>query len=100
MYRNIRLDGKKQNRPSASALSYDPQRDNAPRVTASGSGKIAEQIVEIARLHRISVHEDAVLSAALAMVNLGDEIPAELYLVVAEVLAYIYRVAEQKKRAG
>jgi flagellar biosynthesis protein len=61
-------------------------------VLASGQRKLAEQILAEARKHNIPVHEDPELSLALAGVNLGDEIPAELYAVVAEVLAYIYRV--------
>lgn len=76
----------------ATALRYDPEQDSAPRVVASGQRKVAEQILSEARKHNIPVHEDPALTAALAAVNLGAEIPAELYLVVAEVLAYVYRV--------
>ena len=76
----------------AAALQYDPDQGGAPRVVASGQRKIAEQILAEARKHNIPIHEDPALTAALASVNLGDEIPPELYLVVAEVLAYVYRV--------
>jgi flagellar biosynthesis protein len=76
----------------AAALRYDPEKDGAPRVIASGQRKVAEQILSEARKHNIPVHEDPALAAALATVNLGAEIPPELYLVVAEVLAYVYRV--------
>jgi flagellar biosynthesis protein len=79
----------------ATALSYDPQQGGAPRVVASGQRKIAEQILAEARKHNIPVYEDPALTAALASVNLGAEIPEELYLVVAEVLAYIYRVSNK-----
>lgn len=78
----------------ATALQYDPAEDNAPRVVASGQRKIAEQILAEARKHNIPIHEDYELTAALATVNLGDEIPPELYPVIAEVLAYIYRIAK------
>jgi flagellar biosynthesis protein len=80
----------------AAALKYDPEQDGAPRVVASGQRKIAEQILAEARKHNIPVHEDPALTAALASVDLGAEIPQELYLVVAEVLAYIYRVSDNK----
>jgi FlhB-like protein len=76
----------------ATALRYDPDQDSAPRVVASGQRKVAEQILSEARKHNIPVRVDPALTAALASVNLGAEIPAELYLVVAEVLAYVYRV--------
>uniref|UniRef100_A0A7C4Q3P8 Flagellar biosynthesis n=1 Tax=Bellilinea caldifistulae TaxID=360411 RepID=A0A7C4Q3P8_9CHLR len=81
---------------TAAALTYDPQTDQAPRVVASGRGKIAEQIVALAQQYQVPVYEDAELSAALALVNLDEEIPPELYLVVAEVLAYIYRVMHRR----
>ncbi len=78
----------------ATALHYDPEKRGAPRVIASGQRKVAEQILAEARKHNISIYEDAALTAALSSVNLGEEIPAELYRVVAEVLAYIYRVTD------
>lgn len=78
----------------ATALHYDPKQGGAPRVVASGQRKVAEQILAEAKKHNISIYEDAALTAALSSVNLGEEIPAELYRVVAEVLAYIYRVTD------
>jgi flagellar biosynthesis protein len=79
----------------ATALQYDAGIDNAPKVIASGQRKVAEQILAEARKYNIPIHEDPVLTAALASVNLGEEIPVELYQVVAEVLAYIYRVTSK-----
>ncbi len=79
----------------ATALQYDSKMGGAPRVIASGQRKIAEQILAEARKHNISIYEDPALTAALSSVNLGEEIPAELYQVVAEVLAYIYRVTDK-----
>jgi flagellar biosynthesis protein len=79
--------------PAAAALQYDPSQAGAPKVVAQGRGKIAEQILELARQHNIPVYADPALCSLLTAVNLGDEIPPELYQVVAEVLAYIYRVA-------
>jgi len=80
------------NRPQAVALGYDAAKDEAPRVLASGEGLVAERIIEIATAHGIPIREDAVLTAALATVDLDTTIPPQLYSVVAEVLAYVYRV--------
>jgi flagellar biosynthesis protein len=76
----------------ATALRYDPESGGAPRVVASGQRKVAEQILAEARKHQIAIVEDAALTAALASLDIGEEIPEELYQVVAEVLAYVYRV--------
>lgn len=81
---------------SATALQYDREAGGAPRVVASGQRKVAEQILAEARKHNIAIYEDTALTAALSTVNLGDEIPPELYEVVAQVLAYIYRVTERR----
>lgn len=72
----------------AIALNYDGQ--NAPRVTATGKGDWAERIIEIAEEHRVPLHTDPALARVLAEVPLGDEIPRELYLAVAEVIAFAY----------
>lgn len=81
---------------TATALQYRTEADNAPRVVASGQRKVAEQILAEARKHNIAIYEDTALSLALSAVNLGEEIPPELYQVVAQVLAYIYRVSERR----
>ncbi len=82
----------------AVALGYDPDRDDAPRVLASGQGSLAERIVSLAHQHHIPLREDPELARALASVEIGAVIPPELYLVVAEVLAYVYRV--RRRLAG
>jgi flagellar biosynthesis protein len=79
----------------AVALGYDPEHDAAPRVLASGRGAVAEQIISLARKHQIPIHDDPLLTAALANVNVDQLIPPELYAVVAEVLAYIYRITQK-----
>ncbi len=72
----------------AIALQYDGQ--GAPRITASGGGLIAEQMIDIAQEHEVPLHEDPLLAAALSQVPIGDEIPENLYIAVAEVLAFVY----------
>jgi flagellar biosynthesis protein len=83
-------------RKQAIALGYDQAQDAAPRVLAAGQGVIAEQILAAARQNGIPIREDPVLASALAGVDIGSEIPPELYRVVAEVLAYVYRVGGKK----
>jgi flagellar biosynthesis protein len=79
--------------PVATALQFNPEKDNAPRIVATGKGKTAEKILSLAKENNVPVYDDPVLAVALSTVKLGDEIPPELYLVVAEVLAYLYRVS-------
>lgn len=79
----------------AAALGYDAEKDKAPTVLALGKGKLAEKIIEIARLHGVPVHEDQNLVELLSHVQVGQEIPAELYMVVAQVLAFIYQIDEE-----
>jgi flagellar biosynthesis protein len=78
-------------RPTAVALRYRREDDVAPRVTAAGSGPVAERILELARQEGIPLRQDPQLVAALAALDLGAMIPPELYDVIAEVLAWAYR---------
>ena len=71
----------------AVALHYD--KTGAPRVTAKGKGSIGARIIEVARENNIPIEENEVLAGALANVEIGDEIPTELYKAVAEVLAFV-----------
>jgi flagellar biosynthesis protein len=77
----------------AVALHYD--RSGAPRVVAKGRGSIGARIVEIARAHDIPIEENEVLAGALSNVELGEEIPAELYKAVAEVLIFVLRLSRR-----
>lgn len=78
----------------AVALRYEGR--GAPRVTAKGEGSVAERILALAQEHDIPLHEDAELVGLLARLDLGDEIPASLYIAVAEVLAFAYRLSGKK----
>jgi flagellar biosynthesis protein len=75
----------------AVALHYD--KKGAPRVVAKGRGTLGEKIIEIARENDIPIQENEVLAGALSNVELGDEIPAELYKGVAEVLIFVMRLS-------
>ena len=82
-----------QARKLAVALHYD--RSGAPRVIAKGRGSIGAKIIEVARAHDIPIEENEVLAGALSNVEIGDEIPAELYKAVAEVLIFVLRLSGQ-----
>jgi flagellar biosynthesis protein len=84
----------KDERSLAVALKYAPG-DSAPRVVARGRGLIAEEIIARAHEHGVYVHESPELVALLQQLDLDEHIPATLYVVVAELLAWIYQV-EQK----
>jgi len=75
----------------AVALHYD--HVGAPRVVAKGKGAIGAKIIEVAKQHEIPIEENEVLAGALSHVELGDEIPEELYKAVAEVLAFVLRLS-------
>ena len=77
----------------AVALHYD--RTGAPRVVAKGRGSLGEKIIEVARANNIPIEENEVLAGALSHVELGDEIPAELYKAVAEVLVFVLRLTKR-----
>ncbi len=77
----------------AMALKYDPQMNTAPKVLAKGSELIAQQIIEIAEQFGIPIVENIPLARALfRLVRVNQEIPAELYRAVAEVLLFIYQL--------
>lgn len=76
---------------SAVALRYRREDDPAPRITAAGSGPIADRILEIARELDLPLREDPDLIQALGLLDLNALIPPELYDVIAEVLAWAYR---------
>jgi len=75
----------------AVALQYDGK--NAPKVTAKGEGFTAEQILAIAEKHGIPLQNEPELARILAQIPLGDEIPQELYIAVAEVIAFAYFIS-------
>jgi len=81
----------------AAALKYKASEDNAPRMIAKGKGRIAERIIELAKENNIPVREDPDLVEALLKLEINQYIPEELYKVVAEILAFIYRMSNKYK---
>lgn len=82
----------------AVALRYLPGEDSAPVLLAKGKGYLAERIIEVARENGIYVHPDRALVELLMEVEVSDQIPPQLYRVVAKVLAMVYRVNERLKQ--
>lgn len=83
-----------EHRALAVALKYAPGA-SAPTVVAKGRGLIAEEIISRAHEHGIFVHESPELVALLSQVNLDDQIPPQLYVAVAELLAWIYQIERE-----
>ena len=73
----------------AAALQYDPEASGAPVLAAFGEGHVADKIVETAVKSGVPLYPDKELAAVLAQLSVGDEIPAELYEVVAKVMLFI-----------
>jgi flagellar biosynthesis protein len=76
----------------AVALTYGKNQGGAPKVVAKGRGMIAQAIIERAKQHDIYVHESGDLVGLLMQVELDQEIPPQLYLAVAELLAWLYQL--------
>ena len=81
----------------AVAILYDDTPSAAPKVIASGKGSIAEKIIETAEEAGIHIQQDPNLVELLSKVDIGEEIPVELYQTVAEVLAFVYKVNNKFK---
>lgn len=79
----------------AAALRYDKDKENAPVLIAKGSGRLAEKIIETANRENIPVIENKALTDILDKLDIYEEIPQELYKVVAQLFAFIYRLNEK-----
>ncbi len=79
----------------AAALRYEQGKQKAPAVVARGSGIVAEKIIEVAKSHGIPLQENPELVQVLIRLEINQEIPAELYQVVADILAMVYRASQQ-----
>jgi len=83
---------------AAAALAYRTG-DAAPRVVAKGRGVLADTIIEKARASGVYVHESRELLALLMQIDLDSRIPPQLYIVVAELLAWLYHMEESDRQA-
>lgn len=80
----------------AIALKYDREKDNAPRVIAKGMRLKAEKIREIAKQYGVPFMKNTTLAASLYRVDVGQEIPEELYDAVAEVLNFVNALQQEQ----
>lgn len=81
----------------ATALKYDENSNSAPKLLAKGQNEVAERIIELAKQHNIPVKEDKDLVEILNALELDEEIPLELYSIVAEIFAMIYNINKSHK---
>ncbi|MCX7945893.1 MAG: EscU/YscU/HrcU family type III secretion system export apparatus switch protein [Hydrogenophilus sp.] len=84
--------------PAAVALKYEAG-DPAPKVVAKGRGRLAEAIIAKAREAGVYVHQSPELLKLLIGLDLDERIPPELYVAVAELLAWVYRLEQEKQTA-
>lgn len=82
----------KKNHKKAVALSYQQDKDVAPRIIAKGDLKLAERMISLAKENNIPIQEDESLVQLLSQFELNETIPPELYAVVAEIFAFIYKI--------
>lgn len=83
----------------AVALGYDPQHGAAPEVIAKGRGKTAQRIIDTANQHKIPLYEDVLLAEALENVEIGQNVPENIYNVVAQVFAFIYMIDKESGKS-
>lgn len=95
IYKNINSVKKRQKSSSAAAaLHYDEKGDGVPKVVASGRGDIAAKIIQMAKERNIPIEEDIGLVAELIDMDLGENVPPQLYSVIAEILLLIERMED------
>jgi len=90
LVRNTEKKGRKVR--EAAALRYSPDKNNAPEIVALGKGETAERIIKKAEEHDVPIYRDENLAHTLNYLKIGDEIPGELYEVVAQVLIFVSRL--------
>lgn len=81
----------------AVALQYDKTSDNAPKITAKGRGESANNIIKIAKEHKIPIKKDEDLVELLSQIDIDKEIPTSMYKAVAEIFAFIYDLSNKNR---
>lgn len=82
----------------AAAIKYDVEKDNAPIIMAAGKGTLADEIIKIAEENNVPLYEDPALAKLLSSLDVETEIPPELYVLVAEVLSFVYKLERMKAK--
>ena len=83
---------------TAVAVRYDVENDKAPLILASGRGAVADEILRIAEENKIPLYENRDLASMLAKLEIDTEIPAQLYVLVAEVLFFVYKLDKMAEK--
>jgi flagellar biosynthesis protein len=83
---------------TAVAMRYDVEEDKAPLILASGRGAVADEILRIAEENKIPLYENRDLANMLAKLEIDTEIPAQLYVLVAEVLFFVYKLDKMAEK--
>lgn len=78
----------------AIALGYNKEKDNAPKILATGKGEVAKSIIEAAKKYEVPIKQDDDLVELLSKIDLNQEIPPNLYKAVAEIFSFLYRVTK------
>ncbi|MEC2187024.1 FlhB-like flagellar biosynthesis protein, partial [Bacillus velezensis] len=81
----------------AVALHYDRQKDQAPKVVATGRGHVAENIIKEAEKAGVPIQEDRTLVELMRHLTVDDQIPEALYETVAEIFSFVYKLDETLK---
>ena len=81
------------------ALKYENDKDTAPKVVAAGTGYVAQKILEVALANGITVYHDDSAATLLTKLDVGQEIPPELYQVVVDIYVELMKVSEEKRKA-
>ena len=84
----------------AVALTYDEDGQRAPVIVASGMGYMAQRIVDTARENGVPVYEDNSLATVLTQLDLGSEVPEELYAAIVDIYVYFLNYGRDKSAAG
>ncbi|MFA5928776.1 MAG: EscU/YscU/HrcU family type III secretion system export apparatus switch protein [Candidatus Margulisiibacteriota bacterium] len=83
----------------AVALNYNIDKpESAPLITALGKGELAQEIIKIAEENSIPLYEDRALASLLSKLEMDTEVPQELYILVAEVLAFVYKLDRMARK--
>ena len=92
------LDKERLSSLSVAALKYDKDKNSAPCVVAAGTGYIAQKILQVAIENGVAIYHDDSAATLLAKLELGEEIPPELYQIVVNIYISLLDLAEEKKR--
>jgi flagellar biosynthesis protein len=82
----------------AVAIRYDVEKDKAPLIIATGRGTVADEILRVAEENKIPLYEDKKLVEMLSRVELETEVPPELYVLVAQVLFFVYKLDKMAQK--